>query len=145
MSTPTTATTATSTTAESGVATSAAESSGSEAATESGSADDCAAYLDSLATIRGSGGLAAEDPLRARTDVYGAFRDRAAREAPRTQACCRQEIEARGADAPHRFECCSALQDETLSAACTPWGPPCPPEMPSEMAPRAVASAPAQA
>jgi hypothetical protein len=34
-----------------------------------------------------------------------------------------------GAGSKLRWECCSALASDP-SGACTPWGPPCPPEMP---------------
>ena len=78
------------------------------------------------------GELPPGDPLHGKLDVYGAFADVGARTAPRTQACCTEELVKHGSGATARFECCSALGDLPAGArgsACTPWGPPCPPEM----------------
>jgi hypothetical protein len=94
-------------------------------------AASCADYLGSLATI-GHGELPDGDPLKGKTAVYGAFKDVAARSAPRTTECCTEELKAHGSSAKARFECCSALGDVPAGAepsACTPWGPPCPPAM----------------
>jgi hypothetical protein len=94
-------------------------------------ATSCAAHLDALAVVKPEE-LAADDPLHARMDVYGAFADRAARDSARTQACCEETMIADGSNAAHRWQCCSALASLPAGAepsACTPWGPPCPPEM----------------
>lgn len=52
-------------------------------------------------------------------------------------ACCVERLEAtQGLDMEHRFDCCASLEHTTpgstfgsVSAACTPWGPPVPPPM----------------
>lgn len=65
---------------------------------------------------------------------------------PALERCCTERLRVNGAQAPYRFHCCSvvdysskSLEDRnTIGAACTPWGPPAPPSMPSDF----VASAP---
>jgi hypothetical protein len=90
---------------------------------------DCATHLGALAAVP-QGELAAGDPAKDRNDVYGkVFSDRAARESAETQKCCTEELTKSGAGSKLRWECCSALPADP-SGACTPWGPPCPPEMP---------------
>jgi hypothetical protein len=71
------------------------------------------------------------DPLKGRHDQYGAFADPAARTAARTVACCTEVLAHDGTQADARWPCCSALAVTTgeQPMACTPWGPPCPPEM----------------
>ena len=89
----------------------------------------CEPYLGKLAVVQRED-LAADDPLRQRNDVYGAFADAVARQSARTQQCCHEELDAKHAQAPHRWACCSAVAPGTEhGTACTPWGPPCPPEM----------------
>jgi hypothetical protein len=89
----------------------------------------CEPYLGKLAVVKREE-LADDDPLRQRNDVYGAFADAVARQSARTQQCCQEELDAKRAQAAHRWACCSALpQGAQNGAACTPWGPPCPPEM----------------
>ena len=91
----------------------------------------CDAYLGSLATVE-KDKLAADDPLKGRMDVYGkVFANVAERSAPRTTECCNEELATNGASSKPRWECCSALEPNTQAMACTPWGPPCPPEMPA--------------
>jgi len=91
---------------------------------------DCATWLADLKTVK-QDELPAGDPLKEKSDVYGAvFADRAARESPETQKCCTEELTANSAGSKLRWECCSALVVDPAGAACTPWGPPCPPEMP---------------
>ncbi|CAN5801391.1 hypothetical protein BH11MYX2_BH11MYX2_08110 [soil metagenome] len=107
------------------------------------SADTCETYLDKLGSVArapmstSTGPMEADDPLYNRNDVYGAFADVAARSAPRTQSCCSDEI-AQGGSGKHRWECCSAVPASTgvNRIACTPWGPPSPPEMPLASNPR---------
>ena len=88
----------------------------------------CKEYLAGLKVVQ-RGELPVGDPLREKPDVYGAFADRAARETPRTKDCCNQEITAN--DQTHQWPCCSALDNIVPAGAigCSPWGPPCPPEM----------------
>ena len=49
--------------------------------------------------------------------------------------CCIAEIKEKGYEAPHRWSCCMATNwgqdanDQQVSIACTPWGPPVPPKM----------------
>ena len=88
----------------------------------------CAAHLDGLATAKPKD-LPASDPLHGRNDVFGAFTDVAARSAARTVECCKETLEKDGAQAKHRWECCSTFAINEQPFACTPWGPPCPPEM----------------
>ena len=92
----------------------------------------CDPHLSGLATVE-KDNLASSDPLRERMDVYGkVFADITARTSARTQECCTEELVTSGSSAKHRWECCSALGDVPAGAepsACTPWGPPCPPEM----------------
>lgn len=94
----------------------------------------CDAHLGGLAKIQ-KDQLAADDPLKARMDVYGeVFANVGERTAPRTQECCTEELVKHGTGSKFRWECCSALADVPQGAepsACTPWGPPCPPEMPA--------------
>jgi hypothetical protein len=51
------------------------------------------------------------------------------------QSCCVELLEkSHGALASHRWDCCanlSASVDQSVSIACTPWGPPVPPSMKS--------------
>lgn len=91
----------------------------------------CDAHLAGLAkTDRDK--LAADDPLKERMDVYGqVFADVGERTSARTQECCHEELTANGASSALRWECCSALPRGSEAMACTPWGPPCPPEMPA--------------
>jgi hypothetical protein len=91
----------------------------------------CADHLASLAKGAPES-LPEGDPLRGKPGVYGeVYTDRAARESARTQECCTEEINNHGSQAQARWECCSALtaQTDKSTAACTPWGPPCPPAM----------------
>ncbi len=91
----------------------------------------CAEHLDGLATIDTSK-LPNNDPLHGDTTVFGAFADVAARNDPRTQECCREELTRDNSAAAHRWACCSALPEkdrEGQAMACTPWGPPCPPPL----------------
>ncbi len=88
----------------------------------------CADHLGGLATAKPEA-LAADDPLRSRGEVYGAFADVAARQSARTQECCAEALERDGSSAAQRWECCSALPATAQAMACTPWGPPCPPQM----------------
>ena len=94
---------------------------------------DCATYLGGLASVDMDGvhTLASTDPLHDKPGVYGAFVDLTVRGSARTHECCNEEL-AKGAGAPHRWACCSAVDNVVPAgggAACTPWGPPCPPEM----------------
>ena len=94
----------------------------------------CEAYLGSLATydLDVKAQLADDDPLKKRSDVYGAFARIADRSAPRTHACCTTQLVAAGSQAKQRWACCSALDAVPAGAdpsACSPWGPPCPPAM----------------
>lgn len=92
----------------------------------------CDEYLASLATVKSREQLAEGDPLRDKPEVYAAFSDVALRESPKTKECCTAALVRDGAGAKQRFECCSALgdvPDGATPSACTPWGPPCPPEM----------------
>jgi hypothetical protein len=94
-------------------------------------AASCVAHLDTLPKVKPND-LAANDPLKAKRGVYGAFANVKDREAARTQSCCGEEMTAFGSSAKHRWECCSALPAlpaDAEQSACTPWGPPCPPEM----------------
>lgn len=89
----------------------------------------CEQHLASLATAQ-IDELPANDPLRARHDVYGAFRDISARTDDRTVACCVAVLrDHNGSD--RRWPCCSSALPSTLELemACTPWGPPCPPAL----------------
>lgn len=89
----------------------------------------CGEYLDGLARVDHNG-LAASDPLRERADVYGAFVDVTARSSERTQQCCLEELQRDSSGAAHRWACCSALAPQSnIGSACSPWGPPCPPEL----------------
>jgi len=91
----------------------------------------CMPELDKLAQME-RGALPDSDPLKSKPTVYGAFADRAARNAPETQRCCNEEIAAYGSNAKHRWACCSALPAlpaDAEKSACMPWGPPCPPAM----------------
>ncbi len=91
----------------------------------------CDQYLGSLATAK-LGELKDGDPLKDKPGVYGAFADIKARGAARTTTCCTDELKMHGSSSKFRWECCSALGTEpegAEAAACTPWGPPCPPEM----------------
>jgi hypothetical protein len=89
----------------------------------------CPAYLDGLATTTREA-LAKDDPLKKQVGVYGAFADVAARGSAKTKDCCTQDLKANGSSSKHRWACCSALgKPHDNGAACTPWGPPCPPEM----------------
>lgn len=91
----------------------------------------CDAYLGGLATVE-KDKLASDDPLKQRMDVYGkVFANVAERSAPRTTECCNEELAAHGSSSKLRWECCSALDPNAQAMACTPWGPPCPPEMPA--------------
>lgn len=91
----------------------------------------CDAHLAGLATIE-KDKLAADDPLKGRMDVYGkVFASVADRTSPRTQECCNEELTTNGTNSKLRWECCSAVEPNTQAMACTPWGPPCPPEMPA--------------
>ncbi|MBL9012762.1 MAG: hypothetical protein JNL83_01210 [Myxococcales bacterium] len=91
----------------------------------------CDVHLGGLTTIE-KDKLAADDPLKERMDVYGkVFANVADRTAPRTQECCNEQLAADGASSAQRWECCSALPANSQAMACTPWGPPCPPEMPA--------------
>ncbi len=113
-----------------------------EAATTTASAKaeapaaSCTAYLAGLQVVDFEK-LAPDDPLRSDREkgrgVYEAFADRAARSNPRTQQCCTEALTGKGAQAPQRFACCSVLdmahQPPAIQMACTPWGPPWPPEM----------------
>ena len=99
------------------------------------SAQPCPEYLGSLATAQ-RGQLKPDDPLHGKFDVYAAFADVAVRSAPQTQTCCTEELVKHGSGAAARFECCSALghvPEGAERSACTPWGPPCPPEMACEV------------
>ena len=92
-------------------------------------AASCEQHLSSLAVVKRDA-LAPDDPLAKRNDVYGAFADIVARTSARTQQCCHEELDKQGARAAHRWACCSALgPTDGTGIACTPWGPPCPPEM----------------
>ncbi len=94
----------------------------------------CGQHLDALATAQPEQ-LPASDPLHDRPGVYGAFTDIAARGSERTRECCSEELTRDDSGAAHRWACCSALSDangntpNAPGAACTPWGPPCPPEL----------------
>ena len=91
----------------------------------------CAEHLGALATAKPDQ-LPASDPLHGRANVYGAFTDVDARGSARTLECCDEELTRDGSGAAHRWECCSALPEskaDALMIACTPWGPPCPPEL----------------
>lgn len=94
----------------------------------------CAQHLDGLATANPEQ-LPASDPLHDRLGVYGAFTDIAARNSERTRECCTEELTRDHGGAAHRWACCSALSDadgntpSIQGSACTPWGPPCPPEL----------------
>jgi hypothetical protein len=91
----------------------------------------CDAHLGALATIE-KDKLAADDPLKARMDVYGkVFANVGERTSPRTQECCTEHLDKGGSSSALRWECCSALPETASPSACTPWGPPCPPEMPA--------------
>jgi len=52
-----------------------------------------------------------------------------------TKECCIAELKAKGYESPHRWTCCMATNwgqdanDQQVSIACTPWGPPVPPAM----------------
>ena len=101
-------------------------------ASASGAVVACDAHLGALALVDSKDQLAAGDPLKERMDVYGkVFANAEERNAPRTQECCTQELATNGAGSKLRWECCSALPAQADPAACTPWGPPCPPEMPA--------------
>ncbi len=94
----------------------------------------CDAYLGGLATydLDVKSRLATDDPLKKRSDVYGAFASVAERSAPRTHECCTAQLVAAGSQAKQRWACCSALDAVPAGAeptACSPWGPPCPPAM----------------
>lgn len=62
------------------------------------------------------------------------FTAKTEKEAPYTKECCQQIAQEQdkankfGDGWPERSECCQLL-DWRGSAACTPWGPPCPPAM----------------
>lgn len=91
----------------------------------------CDAYLGGLATVE-KDKLPAGDPLKERMDVYGnVFANVAERTAARTKECCTEELAAHSSSSKLRWECCSALDANSNAMACTPWGPPCPPEMPA--------------
>lgn len=99
-------------------------------------APDCDEHLDKLEVV-GLGKLADDDPLK-NANAFEAFKDIAARTTPRTTECCTQQLVAHGSSAKQRFACCSALDAAGIpggvpegaeASACTPWGPPCPPEM----------------
>ncbi|MCX5745531.1 MAG: hypothetical protein NT062_23895, partial [Proteobacteria bacterium] len=65
-----------------------------------------------------------------RNDVFGEpFADPSARTSPRTHECCKEELDHDGAQAKHRWACCTVFAQNEQPFACTPWGPPCPPEM----------------
>ncbi len=94
-------------------------------------AGSCDEHLASLARGKPAA-LAPDDPVKARPDLYGeVFTDRAAREDARTQSCCAESLGDGAAESKYRWECCSAIADsmDKHHLACTPWGPPCPPEM----------------
>ena len=104
----------------------------SNTATPTGSAPvACKPYLAGLAQSHVAD-LPADDPLHGKPDIYGAFTDIAARQSAQTQQCCADELNA-GVESAYRWACCSALGHAPPNhlAACTPWGPPCPPEMPA--------------
>ncbi len=91
----------------------------------------CIKSLDKLAVVKIED-LAPTDPLKSRQGIYGAFGDPIARALPATQTCCNEEMIVFGSSAKHRWACCSALPAlpaDAAPSACTPWGPPCPPEM----------------
>lgn len=93
----------------------------------------CPQYLDALEAVD-MGDLPATDPLHGQLGYYGAFKDVAMRAAPHTQQCCKDELTTAGSSAKHRWACCSAIAKgempaEVRGSACTPWGPPVPPEM----------------
>jgi hypothetical protein len=92
--------------------------------------ESCDAYLAELRVLK------FDDLTQAERDasVLEAFADVPARKSPRTAACCAEELGRDGANAKRRFACCSALGNQVPAAvihagACTPWGPPWPPEM----------------
>ena len=110
-------------------------------------APSCPAYLGQLAQYTDRedyAKLAPDDPIVARLgkglETYAIFADPHQRAAPRTQACC---SEALGTSSTFRGACCSARDDgaphdhgayfggvtDEEKMACSPWGPPCPPEM----------------
>ncbi|HEY4182228.1 MAG TPA: hypothetical protein VGM90_35535 [Kofleriaceae bacterium] len=95
--------------------------------------ETCTAYLDTLAMTDLGQPLPESDPLHGRNNVYGAFVDVAARSAPRTQDCCSGELDSDRGQSKHRWACCSALPAERQTIACSPWGPPVPPEMPAHL------------
>jgi len=97
----------------------------------------CTQYLDTLKQVQSREELPADDPLRTKLAVYGAFADRTARESARTHECCTEEMKG-NAQGKHQWACCSALDNQVPEGAvaygCTPWGPPCPPVMPGARA-----------
>jgi hypothetical protein len=98
--------------------------------TTGGTAGACEPYLAGLATAKPEA-LPEGDELKTKPGVYGAFQDPAARSAPQTLSCCNADLKAHGAASKHRWACCSAVEGKPDAEvmACTPWGPPCPPEM----------------
>lgn len=102
-----------------------------ETTAEPASTPTCAEHLAGLEVVS-TDGLPEGDPLREEPNAYEAFVDVGARTDARTLECCTEGLVASGSGAPHRFACCSALGDVPEGAdptACTPWGPPCPPEL----------------
>jgi hypothetical protein len=65
------------------------------------------------------------------TNIKNVFVAKSAAPSEETKVCCQQIAERVGFDTSkwaERDECCSLL-NWNGSAACTPWGPPCPPSM----------------
>jgi hypothetical protein len=92
----------------------------------------CVKHLATLPTVLADQ-LPAGDPLRGKV-MIAAFTRPADRAAPKTQQCCVETLVAYDAAAPFQSECCSAMTKpwpDAVRTACTPWGPPCPPEMPA--------------
>jgi len=92
--------------------------------------ESCDAYLGDLRVSK------LDELTQAERDaaMLEAFTDVPSRKSPRTLACCAEELGRDGAQAKRRFACCSALGTQVPAAvihtgACTPWGPPWPPEM----------------
>lgn len=88
---------------------------------------ECGALLGGLEKVA-QDKLADDDPLKKSNFVYGqVFADRKARESAEVQKCCTEELDKNNASSKLRWECCAAVDGK--GAACTPWGPPCPPAM----------------
>jgi hypothetical protein len=92
----------------------------------------CTTHLGGLATAKPNE-LPDGDPYKGKPGIYGAFKDPAARALQQTISCCNDDLKAHGASSKHRWECCAVLEStppaDGDTSACTPWGPPCPPEM----------------